>query len=211
MKQHWKILVGCTLGFTVAGMLHAATPITDPNAQPAGFIAGFALSSDVLVKDATLNPLNPSGGGKAYRPSYDAAQSQGDVIEYNIDAAGALSTGATNWSARARLALISQADRKLITRKDSDGTQIAFRWSGASSLSDAQKQLLDPAAFAATALSSDILTFLRGDRSKETPLGTLRKRANVFGDIIHATPVYVGTPSSSFALPGYAAFAQAQA
>ncbi|MEJ1096036.1 MULTISPECIES: PilC/PilY family type IV pilus protein [unclassified Pseudoxanthomonas] len=49
----------------------------------------------------------------------------------------------------------------------------------------------------ATALDSqNVVDYLRGDRTKELPAGTLRARQSVLGDIVNSQPVYVGAPNN---------------
>jgi hypothetical protein len=83
---------------------------------------------------------------------------------------------------------------------------VAFQWS---SLSATLKAALDQEAFDASASSSRVLDFLRGDRSNENPSDGLRTRYSMLGDIIHSTPVYVGPPQASLTENGYSAWASA--
>lgn len=49
----------------------------------------------------------------------------------------------------------------------------------------------------ATALGSqEVVDYLRGDRTREQPAGTLRTRQSVLGDIVNSQPVYVGAPNN---------------
>jgi type IV pilus assembly protein PilY1 len=52
---------------------------------------------------------------------------------------------------------------------------------------------------ALTTKGTNVLNFLRGDRSNETANGgTLRTRTSVLGDIVNSSPVWVGAPAYSF-------------
>lgn len=83
----------------------------------------------------------------------------------------------------------------------------AFTWSN---LNASQRTAL---------LNEDIVNYLRGDRSKEIPNGTLRTRTGLLGDIVNSQPVFVGQPAprlytSSQTFTGsstYASFVNAQA
>lgn len=92
-------------------------------------------------------------------------------------------------------ALPAHTARKIYTNRGNTG--ILFKWPA------------DPAAPAATELTTaqstalgnaDILNYLRGDASKEIRNGgTYRNRPyGAFGDITHASPVYVGVPHAGY-------------
>lgn len=92
-------------------------------------------------------------------------------------------TGATSGTAQ------SSANRTIMTYSGSAGT--AFQWGN---LSSTQQNALDSAAVGTT--SSTRLNYLRGDRSNEANNGgSFRNRTSVLGDIIDASPVWVGPPS----------------
>jgi type IV pilus assembly protein PilY1 len=55
----------------------------------------------------------------------------------------------------------------------------------------------------------DLLNYLRGDRSKEQPTGTFRKRQSRQGDIIRSEPRYVGAPYHLYSYSGYRDFVMA--
>lgn len=165
---------------------HAATSFT-PNSQPTGYIAPVALSTDWLMVDPVLNP---TGGGKLYRPWFENGYWQGDLIEYDVLANGDFSTSidlstappgntGSNWSARLRFDTASPYDptsvdstkhsptywdvtRKVITT--SLGNQVAFRWAN---LTSTQKGSLDSLALT-TDSYSETLDYVRGQRDYES-------------------------------------------
>jgi hypothetical protein len=190
-----------------------AAPAFDPTLQPLGSVAPLTLSNTDLSV----------GGVKAYRSWFENGGWQGDLVEYSVSTTGSLSTSVdltdispsntgsppANWSAHVRFAVNEVANgtywdtgRQIITWDGS--SQDAFRWNN---LSDDQKQALDKTAFINDETTSDILDYVRGERSNEVPNGALRQRASVLGDLIHSNPVYVGAPRGSFAENGYASFA----
>jgi hypothetical protein len=184
----------------------------DPRLQPLGSVSPLTLSNTDI-----------SGGAIAYRAWFENGSWQGDLVEYTVSNVGGLSssvdlsgqspvntTPATNWSANVQFEIEEAANanywdtgREIITWNGS--AQKAFRWGN---LSDAQKEALDKDAFDDGDNSSDILDFVRGDRSNEN---SLRTRQNVLGDIIHSNPVYVGAPKGTFTYNGYASFASSNA
>ncbi|MFA9421285.1 MAG: pilus assembly protein, partial [Gammaproteobacteria bacterium] len=192
---------------------YAAAAFT-PDQQPLGFIGPIELSDSNLV-----------GGVKGYRGWFENGAWQGDLIEYDISAGGALSTSidllgvspvqtdGTNWSAYLQfdtnddVASYWNTGRKIITR---NGTaQVPFRWK---TISASQRSAIeanvasgDPGGDS----TSNILNFIRGDRSLESPAGTYRARYSLLGDIIHSKPEYVKVPSAEIPDSSYVTFINA--
>jgi outer membrane protein assembly factor BamB len=171
------------------GQANAAAPF-DPEAQPLGYIGPLELNGTNLSL----------GGARAYRGWFENGACQPSPQQ---------SGGAENWSAHVQFAAQAadywDVDRKIIT--STNGTnQVAFRWAN---LTAAQKQLIDGSAFAANAASSDIVDFLRGDRSNEKPAGALRLRYTVLGDIIHGNPEYLAEPRETFSDSTFVAYKNA--
>jgi hypothetical protein len=206
----------------IVGQLQAAAPI-DPERQPLGSIGPIELSnSDLSV-----------GGVRAYRGWFENGAWQGDLIEYSVSTGGLLDTsidlstespaqggtnqfGEINWSAHVTFAAqavdwwekTTGIQRMIFTRNSDDDLQIPFRWDD---LSYDQRKTLDPIAagpdLASGAASSDILDYIRGDRSNESGnAGPLRKRLTMLGDIVHSNPEYVGAPEGSHSDSSYVAF-----
>jgi hypothetical protein len=198
----------------LSGQANAAALI-DPEVQPLGHLGPLELDTTDL-----------SNGAKSYRGWFENGAWQGDLIEYDVSNTGALTTsidltdispkqsaGGTNWSAHVYFSENSgvgenlhwDTGRKIIT--STTGTnQVAFRWAN---LTSTQKELIDSVAFGANDTSSDILDFLRGDRSNEKPAGELRQRYSVLSDIVHSNPEYMAAPEGEFTDPSYIAYKNA--
>lgn len=118
-------------------------------------------------------------------PEYNSQYWSGDLSAYQYD---------TDPSSSTYLELIpvwdSAADkiphwnsRNIIYNRAGQGR--AFRWD---SLNNEEKALLED--------DSDILSYIRGDRSREgIGAGDFRERRSVLGDIVYSAPKYVGAPS----------------
>jgi hypothetical protein len=160
----------------LAGHLFAAPTFT-PDSQPTGWMTRPALTRYNIT----------SGNEVVYRADYFAGEWKGELRANAIEADGTVSaypawTGAPD----AGLLIASgsstawDTSRRIVTVK-SDGTRIAFRWA---QLSNAQKGSLD----SNDTKSQNILNYVRGDRSNESPNGALyRSRVSLLGDIQHSS------------------------
>ena len=111
----------------------------------------------------------------------------------NWNASCVLTGGACPATGQSQVAQAPQ-QRRMLTWKDGQG--VPFQWG---SLSQAQQAALKSAD---TGAPTQILDYLRGDRSREVAnKGPLRTRIGVLGDIIHAGPAWVGAPASPYAGP----------
>lgn len=220
MKLHSKTFaLSATLSILLGSLFTTtqafAAAVIDPATEPS------AVASPYTVSDTDLS----SGTEKAFRPWFENGAWQGDLVQYNLSAGGALSTSVdlstspptnsgANWSARLQFAanISNNADywkignRKIITSLD--GTdQESFDWA---KLTSTHQAAVDSAAAVAPDASSDIVDFLRGDTSKQTDAsptpGTLRPRYSILGDIVHSTAAYVDAPAASFNFTGYSDF-----
>lgn len=220
MKLHPKTFALSTTLSMLLGSLFVTTQafavaVIDPATEPS------SVASPYVVSDTDLS----SGTEKAFRPWFENGAWQGDLVQYNISAGGALSTtvdlstspptnSGANWSARLQFAanISNDADywrignRKIIT--STTGTnQKSFDWA---ELTSAQQAAVDSVAAGNGDATSDILDFIRGDTSKQTDAtptaGTLRARYSILGDIVHSNAVYVDAPAASFNFQGYNEF-----
>jgi Tfp pilus tip-associated adhesin PilY1 len=204
------------IGAAVVTAIAVAGSYFSPEEQPLGYMGPLELTTTDLTH-----------GAKAYRTWFENGAWQGDLVEHDVTATGGISTSVdlseispsnplgTQWSANVQFgaAITAKPDywtstRKIITT-NSIG-QTAFRWAN---LTDAQKAAIDPDAKAIVPVvtSSDLLDFVRGDRSNEktTAPGTLRPRVGILGDMIHSNPEHVAKPKEVFTDTSYVAFANA--
>ena len=201
-------LLGASL---LAGQAHGAAPFS-LDTQPLGYIGPIELSNTTLEE-----------GARAYRGWFENGAWQGDLIEYTVTPNGGMTSsidlsglqptqgGTENWSANVEFAGKTpnwwNTNRKILLGiNDDDGNddgQTAFRWS---ELNATQKSQVDSSAAADGDTSSDVLDFIRGDRSNEHPDGGFRRRYSILGDIIHSNPEYVGIPNGESEESSYVAF-----
>ncbi|MBI1395079.1 MAG: PQQ-binding-like beta-propeller repeat protein [Betaproteobacteria bacterium] len=192
---------------------------------------------------SVANPNVSPGDNYSYASSYNSGAWSGDINKFAID----LQTGVVDttplWSPtpQQQLATTPPGQRVIVTYNDAAsstlGTSagIPFQWS---SLSSTQRGHLTSTVRNVTSADSEVLDFLRGDRSREgdkfrsrgaRPLkdasgafivqngryvyagNTVPADIAVLGDIIDAEPVVVRQPRFSYFDPGYQEFRAANA
>lgn len=143
-----------------------------------------------------------SANSRVYQARFNNGQWTGQLLSYPIhtDPAktnfGSLDTSGSGpegseWDAAEKLP--GYNSRIILTYDGNDGQP--FRWS---SLTSTQKSTL---------ISEDIVNYLRGNDSLEQKNGgTLRNRNSKLGDIINASPLFVGPPAFRYGFDDYAGF-----
>lgn len=144
-----------------------------------------------------------------------------DDFSGTVEAKPLLSTGqfsdTADWDSGKKLTLVAPADRVVITN---DGTAgLAWRTSTTFSTDFASALLGSGTTALTSAQGTELVDYLRGDRSKEIPTGIWRKRNddNVMGMVVNSTP-WLQSPIASDAYfgsfptgtPTHAAFQDAQ-
>lgn len=182
-REQFILKLLCLLPLLVQGSVQAAAPF-DPDlvnattfaTQPAGYVGAPVASGYIL-----------NGSQVLYAIDYSSQDWSGDLHSYSLSINGAIST-TDNWGNGADVQIDAQdfdTERYIVTMNGA--SKIAFRWAN---LSTAQKTALDSATLA-TASSSPILNYIRGERINEAPSGNqYRVRNSVLGDIIHSTPLH---------------------
>ncbi|MDR0775523.1 MAG: hypothetical protein LBE81_02665 [Azonexus sp.] len=120
-------------------------------------------------------------GAMTFFSRYTSGTWNGDIVAYTVnEITGLQDQTATVWEAESKLPTWNS--RKIYVNVNGEAKPFLY-----GNLSGAQQ----------AHLSSDIVDFLRGDRSKEAdkPGGTLRKRAGVLPAFINSQLVYVGPPT----------------
>ncbi len=143
--------------------------------QPVGYVGAPSASGYLLTSAKEL-----------YTIDYSSVDWSGDLHSRTMDTTGTLALS-DNWGNGSAFQIDQQNydTGRLIVTYNAGG--VPFRWA---SLSAAQKAALDPGTLA-TASTSPMLDYMRGQRSNELPNGAnYRARGSVLGDIIHSTPLH---------------------
>ena len=186
-----------------------ANAVVDPTTQPVWGIGGFVLKETNLKLGAT----------KAYRTWFENGAWQGDVIEYDVTAAGtrstdvivgdnpasdgALTTGAPATSLPLRKPPSLTTGSPLPAARSSPGMVTARSHSASIPFLPASGPRWIRPRLTSGSYDSKILNFVRGDRSQESPVGIMRARYSLMGDPGKVQPLYVGAPTVSPLIAGH--------
>jgi type IV pilus assembly protein PilY1 len=125
------------------------------------------------------------------------------------------------WSAQAKLDNLTWSARKIYVAPSTPTSGAALRDFTFAGLSGAEQAYFDPSTLsqyaalsvsnAADITASKLTEFLRGNRGLEqdgdiSHAQIWRRRPHVFGDIVNTQPVYMKSPSATYADAGYADF-----
>lgn len=204
----------------------------DANAVVAGLTDALAKidsvkGSSAAAATSTLQPV--AGNNFVYVAQYVTQKWVGDLIAYKIDeTSGVVDTKNPLWSAAAKLKSKSSASRNIYYAKQSGSRlvrddftfnmlgqgsgNLLSLFSGACSkvpaLSQCATTLAGNSTAIATANSGEaMVNWLRGDGTYEAgALPVFRVREERLGDIVNASPVFVGAPPFIYVDNGYADF-----
>jgi len=185
---------------------------------------------------AVANPNVVPGDNYSYASSYNSGPWSGDLNKYEIDTTNGVVASTALWSPSPQKQLASRppADRVIATFSGSAG--IPFQWT---SLTAAQRAVLTSTVAGVTSSDSQVLDFLRGERSREVekfrsrgPRPTIDASTGAYvlssgkyvyannripddiailGDIVNGEPVVVRGPRYSYFDPGYQEYKAANA
>lgn len=198
-------------------------------------LSGISARIGAAAAAATSNLEPVSGDNYAYVASYVTVDWTGDLQARIIDTGsgavssdtncGALGSGCP-WSAQSLLDTKAAASvgtgytaRNIyLGLASGDAGKRVFSATGLTAAEKtayfnpaalSQYATVNSSAYAADLTSTNLINYLRGDRSKE---GTVfRARAHVLGDIINTQPVYVKSPAYNYIDAGYSDYKTTQA
>ncbi len=153
---------------------------------------------------ATSSPRYVSGSSLAYEVSYNANDWTGDLKAYQLSSDGTYANASPIWSASTKMPAFGL--RNIYTGQGSGTavTGVPFTVAGMSTATKSTLQgSLDPNVF----VPSQLIDFLRGDKSREvsqptcTPTTCMyRKRSTNLGDVLNSTPAVIGVTSFGYSL-----------
>ncbi|MEJ8812020.1 PilC/PilY family type IV pilus protein [Variovorax ureilyticus] len=215
--QYYSALNAGLLADAINGVINSVQ-------QVAGSASAASTSSLELVA---------GNNNQVYGASYTTVSWTGDLKAYPLNAADATITTTPSWSAQAKLDAMGVSSRKIYFA-GTGGLQ-AFTYGNLSTAQKAyfdnlcsqsvvasQCSTLNTADKALANTGSNLVNYLKGDRTYETVVTTsstgisttsaalFRKRDHVLGDIINGAPVHVGKPPFKYGDAGYADFVTAQ-
>ena len=192
-----------------------------PDLMVAGLNAAFLrIASQLTAYTTSFSTSLPQvavSGNQSFSSQYQANTWSGEITASNLsfDPNTLTPTLVRAWTFTDLLATQLagtgwNTDRRIATWNTATNTGVAFRASGASSISAAQLAALDP-SYVIGNDSTDYLNYLRGDATNQRGSGTdaYRRRIKPLGDIVGSKARPVGPPRFPFsdaANPGYAAF-----
>ena len=184
-------------------LLNAETP--DAIAEKLNQVLSSILDAISSASSVAANSTSVSTGSKVFQSRFHSSTWRGQLLAFEIGYDGTIPTSYL-WDAGAELSGQSAASRTILTLSRDTRDGIPFRWADLSSQSDMlQADLLNTGADdAVDGLGSDRVDFLRGQA-----VAGFRVRNNKLGDIIHSSPLFVGSPQAGYLDADYATFASA--
>ena len=137
--------------------------------------AGVATASSVL-----------QARNRKYVPSYKTGDWSGDIQAYVLEANGL--AGAQVWSAESKLP--AWGSRNIVTwsTDTTPPSAVAFTWG---TMGADNQSALGTLTTSPSSTTTDMVNFLRGDRSKEGEVQPFRERKGVLGDFVNSNPLLV--------------------
>jgi type IV pilus assembly protein PilY1 len=169
----WVGLLALPLALFVVFKVAVALTAFNPSDQPTGYVAQDEMTSYNLK----------SGVEFLFRGQFEREYWSGGFLAYPADKLGNVDTAAPAWDTAEALALQDFDTGRFIATLRDDGVAVPFRLG---SLSVAQQAFFGG--------NTDLVNFLRGDRSNEG--SPFRIRSTVLGDIMHSRPIYVRDATS---------------
>ncbi|WP_166259100.1 pilus assembly protein [Marinobacter salicampi] len=171
-------------------MFNALTPVelrTELSSALRDIIASIGNSSSVTFNTGTLNSES-----LVFSASFNSTAWSGNLAARELDPNTGDVADTPAWNASARLDAQTPADRVILTYSNNTGDGVPFRWDTALLDTGQQADLNTSSAGTADAQGEQRLNYLRGARNGEGQ--QFRNRSSVLGDIVHSTPLYVGSP-----------------
>ncbi len=168
----------------------------------ASLTAAFAdIFEDILRRSSSFGSVSQNStsintGSMIFQGRFDSTDWTGEVLAMRPTVTGTLTP---LWNASDDGRIPAYADRKVFTMVPGVGGR-AFKV--LSDLSTAQQTALATtnctASLTGASCAQARIDYLRGDRSRETTAGNMRRRSRVFGDVISSSPYFVRATNTLF-------------
>lgn len=143
--------------------------------NPAEFASGLGNALRAIAErrgsgsNAAVTGNSTSAGTRLFQAKFFSSKWYGEMQAFNITSSG-VDTTAPVWTA----SIPTYGSRTILTHNGTAGATF-------------------PTPAQTTALTADVVNYIRGDRSKELPAsgGTLRNRTSLLGSIVNSSPTYV--------------------
>lgn len=139
-----------------------------------GTAASIATNSTSLNTDTLI-----------YQAKFDPTDWSGEIVAYRVNSDGSVDDTNSYWDTE-NIPLPNPTDRHIYTWNGSTG--LNFNVANWNSLSATQKTALQNGS--TVTAGQDRINWLLGDQAREQPVGTLRKRTHLLGDIVNSNPTY---------------------
>lgn len=147
---------------------------------------GQALERELRESGVATASTVLQDGNRKYVPLYKTGDWNGDIQTYRLDANG--QAGAQAWTAESKMPVFGSRNIVTWSTDTSPASGVAFTWD---SMGATNKTNLGTVVTTPTSTASDMVNYLRGDRSKEGDGQPFRARKGVLGDFINSNPVLV--------------------
>ena len=147
---------------------------------------GQALQRELRESGVATASTVLQDGNRKYVPLYKTGDWNGDIQTYRLDANG--QAGAQTWTAESKMPVSSSRNIVTWSTDTSPASGVAFTWD---TMGATNKTNLGTVVTTPTSTATDMVNYLRGDRSKEGDGQPFRERKGVLGDFINSNPVLV--------------------
>lgn len=169
------------------------------------------LARTASAASAAINSGSLNASTQLYQAKFNSGNWTGQLLSFKLDPLNGalLTTGSgpdgSQWDAGE--IITGQIGRTMITYNPTEKRGVSFRWPtnpSSPTLTEIDASLIailntNPFTGLSDGLGQERLDYLRGDQNKEQKKGgTFRDRTVVLGDIIHSTPLFVGSPAGFY-------------
>lgn len=202
---------------------------TDPASLTDGLnstLSGVSARIGAAAAATSSNPIVTLGDNYEFSSTFMSVDWTGELVRHQINLSSGAVSSTVDWSAQTLLDAKTYTSRNIYFYSSTASNKLAtFQWSSLSSTQQAYfttPWISDLSQFCVTgstclsaadqtlASGSNLVNFLRGDRSNEGPASDITKyyhlRPHVLGDFVDSEPVYVKGSLVNYGDAGYSTF-----